>query len=196
MAHPSWGSGWPNCSRSNIVTLVRADGLRLPVHRELADLVSILMDLTEIGGGYDIVPGWTWGFSCRAIAGTNQPSNHSWGTAIDLNAPVNPRKRPLTTNIPRAVRELWKAHGFRWGGDYVTSTPDAMHFEFMGTVADAHAITARLRRFLTHAQPPPQERPRPSAPGTTSLKWGARVSMAAPRVIGIRSAFSVWRSSR
>ncbi|HEV7757537.1 MAG TPA: M15 family metallopeptidase [Acidimicrobiales bacterium] len=103
--------------------------------------------------------------NCRAIAGTNQPSNHSWGTAIDLNAPVNPRKRPLTTNIPRAVRELWKAHGFRWGGDYVTSTPDAMHFEFMGTVADAHAIAARLRRFLAHAQPPPQERPRPSAPG-------------------------------
>jgi hypothetical protein len=165
VAHPSWGNGWPNCTRANIVTLVRADGLRLPIHRELADLVSLLMDLTELGGGYDIVPGWTWGYACRAIAGTNQPSNHSWGTAVDINAPVNPRRRPLTTNIPREVRELWKIHGFRWGGDYTTSTPDAMHFEFMGTVADARAITARLRRFLELAGPPPQQRPPATAPG-------------------------------
>ena len=165
MAHPSFGNGWPNCSRSNMVTLVRRDGLRLPVHREIADLVSILMDLTELAGRYNIVPSWTWGFACRAIAGTNQPSNHSWGTAVDINAPVNPRKRPLTTNIPRSVRELWKANGFRWGGDYQTSVPDAMHFEFMGSVADARAITARLRRFLSHAAPPPQQRTPATAPG-------------------------------
>jgi hypothetical protein len=103
--------------------------------------------------------------NCRAVAGTNQPSNHSWGTAVDINAPMNPRRRPLTTNIPRKVRELWKANGFRWGGDYVTATPDPMHFEFMGSVADARAVTARLRRFLANAGPPPRERPRTTAPG-------------------------------
>lgn len=425
MAHPSWGNGWPNCSSSNIVTLVRRDGLRLAIHRDLADLVAILMDLTELGAGYNIVPSWTWGYAClagetevmtpegdvpiadlagttarlltrqpmghgarakwvdapvrsfgvqplmrivlsrngrervvhatadhrwfvqrhvetrndgrrvhrqsaretvtsslvpgdrlascwthsvakrtlpspvgighglvtgdgtifrrydcdgrgesrialygaknfplarffpqgqpqaiyhdpnhreahllvaglpavwkrppslsegssyhaerwrgpsmkarpswkveaveptdrveevfcavvpdtecfaladhlltgncRAIAGTNQPSNHSWGTAVDINAPVNPRKRPLTTNIPRSVREMWKAHGFRWGGDFQNSVPDAMHFEFTGSVADARAITARLRRFLAHAAPPPQPREPITAPGT------------------------------
>jgi hypothetical protein len=165
MAHPSWGSGWPNCTRSNIVTLVRADGLRLPIHRDLAELVSILMDLTEVSGHYNIVPGWTWAFACRPIAGTNQPSNHSWGTAVDINAPVNPRRRPLTTNIPRPVRELWKAHGFRWGGDYVGATPDPMHFEFMGTVDDARLITARLRRFLGAGVAPPTNRDTPTAPG-------------------------------
>jgi hypothetical protein len=165
MAHPSFGSGWPNCGRSNIVTLVRRDGLRLPIHRELADLVSILMDLTEVGGGYNIVPGWTWGYACRAIAGTNQPSNHSWGTAVDINAPVNPRKRPLTTNIPRPVREMWKANGFRWGGDYSLSTPDPMHFEFMGSVSDARRITARLRRFLGAASGAPRPQPPSSAAG-------------------------------
>ena len=50
MAHSSWGQGWPNCNRSNIVTIVRRDGLRLPIHRELAPLVTILMDLTEVAG--------------------------------------------------------------------------------------------------------------------------------------------------
>ena len=99
--------------------------------------------------------------NCRAIAGTNVPSNHSWGTAVDINAPVNPRRRPLTTNIPRRVRELWKGQGFRWGGDYTTSVPDAMHFEYMGTVGDARAAYDRLRRFVG-ASPAPT--PRPPAP--------------------------------
>jgi hypothetical protein len=103
--------------------------------------------------------------NCRAIAGTNIPSNHSWGTAIDINAPANPRRRPLTTNIPRGVREMWKNNGFRWGGDFTTSVPDPMHFEFTGTVADARATNARLRRFLGITTPPPAPAPGPTAPG-------------------------------
>jgi hypothetical protein len=164
MAHSSWGQGWPNCNRSNIVTVVRADGLRLPVHRELAPLVTLLLDVTE-AMGYDVRPDWTWGYACRAIAGTNVPSNHSWGTAVDINAPANPRRRPLTTNIPRAVRGLWKGHGFRWGGDFTTSVPDPMHFEFMGSVAEARATYARLRRFLGAVPPSPAPSPQPTAPG-------------------------------
>jgi hypothetical protein len=164
VAHSSWGQGWPNCNRSNIVTLVRRDGLRLPVHREIAPLIALLMDITE-AMGYDIRPGWTWGYACRAVAGTNIASQHSWGTAVDINAPVNPRRRPLTTNIPRKVREVWKANGFRWGGDFRTSVPDPMHFEFTGSVADARRITANLRRFLGGGHPAPVPRPPPTAPG-------------------------------
>lgn len=152
MADRTWGPGWPNCDRAQIVTLVRHDGLRLPIHQDLAELVAILMDLTELMG-YDIRPGSTWGYACRPIAGTSTPSNHSWGTAVDINAPQNPRRRPLTTDIPQDVSNLWKAHGFRWGGDYRVSTPDPMHFEFMGTVFDAAQITQRLRRFLGSATP-------------------------------------------
>jgi hypothetical protein len=103
--------------------------------------------------------------NCRAVAGTNIASQHSWGTAVDINAPVNPRRRPLTTNIPRRVREVWKANGFRWGGDFKTSVPDPMHFEFTGSVADARRITANLRKFLGGGHPPPVPKPPPTAPG-------------------------------
>jgi hypothetical protein len=173
MADRSFGPGWPNCQRSQIVTLVRADGLRLPVHQDLAGLVAILIDLTEMSG-YDVKPGQTWGFACRPIAGTSTPSNHSWGTAIDINAPTNPRRRPLTTDIPAAVRKLWKDHGFRWGGDYVNSTPDPMHFEFMGTARDAQVIEARLRRFLGSGTPmvphlPNRRPPQLAFPGTVRM---------------------------
>jgi hypothetical protein len=173
MADRSFGPGWPNCDRSRIVTLVRSDGLRLPIHNDLAGLVAILLDLTELRG-YNVRPDWTWGYACRPIAGTRTPSNHSWGTAVDINAPVNPRKRPLTTNIPRAVVNMWKAHGFRWGGDYQASTPDPMHMEFMGTKFDAARIEARLRKFLGAKTPqvphvPPRTPEQPLYPGQVEM---------------------------
>lgn len=158
MAHSSFGPAWPNCDRSRIVTLKRADGLKLPIHRDLADLVAILMDLTELSG-YDIKPGWTWGYACRAISGTRKASNHSQGTAVDINAPTNPRRsdRKLVSDLPRKVIQLWKAHGFVWGGDW--SWPDPMHFEFAGTTAQARATAARLRHFLATAGGRPAPRP-------------------------------------
>ena len=166
MAHASFGTGWPNCNRSGIVTLVRSDGLRLPVHRDLVPLVAILLDFTELRG-YNVRPDWTWGWACRAIAGTRTASNHSWGTAIDINAPVNPRRRrglPMVTDLPHPVVKMWKDHGFRWGGEY--SWPDPMHFEFTGTSAEARAITARLREFLGGAAPaPPMAKPPVVTPG-------------------------------
>lgn len=165
MADRSFGTGWPTCDRSKIIALVRNDGLRLPVHRELSDLVAILMDLTEAGHHYNIVPGWTWGYACRAIAGTRTPSNHSWGTAVDINAPTNPRRadRRFVSDMPRPMVDMWKAHGFRWGGQF--SWPDPMHFEFMGSVQDARNITARLRRFLgAAASKPPAHNPKPKRP--------------------------------
>ena len=88
MGHSSFGPMWPQ-SNPYIITLVRSDGLRLPIHRDLALLIRMLMDHTE-AMGYDIRPGETWGYAHRSISGTNTPSNHSQGTALDINAPANP----------------------------------------------------------------------------------------------------------
>lgn len=158
MAHSSFGQP---CS-GPIVTLVRKDGLRIPVHKELVDLTAMLMDLTEMMG-YNLVPGWCWGFACRHVRGsTNVWSNHAWGASDDLNAPKNPMASaqyhrdhatsrpfgiPLVTDIPEKVVKLWESHGYRWGGRYATR-PDPMHFEFMKSVTDARAITKRLRAYL------------------------------------------------
>lgn len=182
MAHSSFGSGWPNCQPSKIVTLVRSDGLRLPLHRDLVGLVSLLIDLTELSG-YDVKPGETWGYACRPVSGTRTASNHSWGTAVDINAPSNPYAsalwhqrnargtRPfglaLVTNIPQQVVELWEAHGFRWGGRY-GGKPDPMHFEFMGSVAEAKAHETRLRQFLAGNGKPAPPAPKPAPPSSST----------------------------
>ena len=184
-ASRGWGPGWPNCQWSNFVTLTRADDLRLPVHRGVADLVGLMVDLTEAGTGYDIKAGQSWGAACRAISGTSTPSNHSWGLAVDVNAPSNPYAsaawhrrnargtRPfglaIVCDIPQKAVELWEGHGFRWGGRYV-SKPDPMHFEFMGTPAQAAQYAANLRAFLSAAgspAPKPPAPPKPKPPAST-----------------------------
>jgi hypothetical protein len=129
------------------VTLTRADGVRLPVRREIAALVAYLCDATE-AKGYDLRAGWCWGYACRKIRGSSTWSNHAWGLAVDLNAPENPMG-PRNGRIRRypAAIALWKNYGFRWGGDY-SGRADDMHFEFMGTPRDAAAFTEFAKKNL------------------------------------------------
>ena len=122
------------------------------VRGEIRELVSLLLQVSERRGHINLKPGWCWGASCRAIKRsdgtlTTTPSNHSWGLALDINAPENPFGGSSHT-IERPMADLWNEYGFRWGGDY-TTTKDWMHFEFMGTPADAKAMTERARNELS-----------------------------------------------
>ena len=74
------------------------------------------------------------GYSVRNIAGTNRPSQHSYGMAIDINPAENPDTGPggkLITDIPPNVGEIAAKYGIRWGGNF-QSKKDAMHFEYIG----------------------------------------------------------------
>jgi len=152
------GSLWPKCASSDQVTLRRADGLKLPVHRDVVDLVAICCDVIE-ALGYDLVPGWCWGFSCRPIAGTHTASRHSDGSAIDLNAPTNPRRADhrFSSDIPTRVIAFMEGAGWRWGGRF--SWPDPMHFEWPGTGTEAKQKARDLRAFFDslggNTPPPP-----------------------------------------
>jgi hypothetical protein len=156
-----WGPGWPNARTDRIVTAVcGANRVKLPVRSEIAVLVQRLVaDLERQHGPFH--PGQCWGFANRAIRGSRIPSNHSWGLAIDLDAPSN----PMTTNL-RAAHTIGSyasgvaaKYGFRWGGDYV-GRKDYMHFEFMGTPASATALARRLRAGVA-----PTHGGRPTLPG-------------------------------
>lgn len=138
---------WPDCSRSRQVTLRRSDGLVLVVHRDVIDLVAICCDVAE-ALGYNLVPGWCWGFSCRPIAGTHTASRHSDGSAVDWNAPTNPRRadRKFVSDIPVNVHRFMENVGFRWGGRF--AWPDPMHFEWTGTGREAIQKAKDLRAFF------------------------------------------------
>ncbi|MEX1004472.1 MAG: M15 family metallopeptidase [Acidimicrobiia bacterium] len=55
-------------------------------------------------------------------------SRHSWGAAVDINAPTNPYGSDGTQD-PRLVA-IMQSWGFTWGGDWLV--PDPMYFEFGG----------------------------------------------------------------
>jgi hypothetical protein len=67
------------------------------------------------------------GSSTSLTASGNTWSTHSWGIAIDLNAPWNAfgqRNFEMTQEFAQCFKDV----GFVWGGDW--SYPDAMHFQY------------------------------------------------------------------
>jgi hypothetical protein len=70
-------------------------------------------------------------YACRAVRDTGQPSMHSWGAAIDINAADTNywmwggRRRQ---QLAPEVVAIFEAHGFIWGGKWAHY--DTMHFEY------------------------------------------------------------------
>ncbi len=167
-ADRGWGPGWEPwmgddndlCAARGDMAIVTADrsGTKISVRKAIAVLVDTLMDWTESaqGGNFRLQWGKCGGYNCRRIAGTEEPSNHSWGLAIDLNTDDNPRHAKPDHTIPDAVAQTWKRYGFAWGGDYHSNVKDWMHFEFMGTRAQAAECTRAALRDLSASTPPPR----------------------------------------
>lgn len=85
----------------------------------VAALAAALAAIVEDGllGSVDRQASGCW--NARPIAGTDQPSRHAWGMALDVvPAPTDPR-----------VIEIFDRYGFTWGGAWLT--PDPVHFEFV-----------------------------------------------------------------
>jgi len=82
-----------------------------------------------------------WGYAVRKISGSQSYSNHSSGTALDLNATQHPMGVATSATFSKA--EIDKIHKrlkmydgcLKWGGDY-TGRPDAMHFEINQPIAE------------------------------------------------------------
>ena len=87
-----------------------------------------------------------WGYAFRMVRGTTDKlSNHSSGTAIDLNAPKHPLGK-IGTFPPEKVpmiRALSAKYGLKWGGDYV-NRKDEMHWEVNLSPAKAASLIVKL----------------------------------------------------
>ena len=75
--------------------------------------------------------------SCRAIAGTDRRSMHSYAAAIDISTKFTDYWRwakpkngtiPYRNRIPFEIVEVFERHGFIWGGKWYHY--DTMHFEY------------------------------------------------------------------
>jgi hypothetical protein len=92
-----------------------------------------------------------WGYCFRMVRGTTDKlSNHSSGTAIDLNASKHPLGKIGTfpsEKVPM-IRALAKKYGLKWGGDYI-NRKDEMHFEIEISATKAKELITKLG--LKHA---------------------------------------------
>ena len=67
------------------------------------------------------------GYANRNIAGTNTPSQHSKGAAIDINPAENPMGSQRITDMPQGTAQAAKSMGLGWGYNWPNKS-DAMHF--------------------------------------------------------------------
>jgi hypothetical protein len=87
-----------------------------------------------------------WGYCFRNVRGSSDNlSNHSSGTAIDLNATKHPLGHAGTFTPMQTVmiQALCKKYGLRWGGDYKTRK-DEMHFEVSVNEAECAKLIEKL----------------------------------------------------
>jgi hypothetical protein len=70
-------------------------------------------------------------WAVRPIRGGRTPSMHSFGLAIDINAPENGLAEPVSRTVFKPdslVVKAFKQEGWVWGGDW-RGRRDAMHFQ-------------------------------------------------------------------
>lgn len=103
--------------------------VRVPLRADIAPLILEFMRWWNVTIEPLVVPG-CWGYAFRKIRGASRLSNHSSGTAADVNAPRHPLGAVGT--VPAAKRAEISAKaamlGLRWGGDY-KGRKDEMHVE-------------------------------------------------------------------
>ena len=115
--------------------VTKTDG-RIRFHKNHTARLSKLFSDWSSAGLVNRILTFDGSFNARLKRGSTKAtvanlSNHSWGTAFDINAYWNPRKAiPAMMGDRGCVRELVTiAHenGFYWGGYFTTR--DGMHFE-------------------------------------------------------------------
>lgn len=91
-----------------------------------------------------------WGYAVRNVRGSETViSNHSSGTAADLNAtehPLGVRGTYSAAQVDKIHRRLkWMRGVLRWGGDYINRA-DEMHYEINKSMATVTVVAKILQR--------------------------------------------------
>jgi hypothetical protein len=87
-----------------------------------------------------------WGYAYRPIRGqTENLSNHSSGSAIDINASQHPlgKENTFKPEQIKVIQELIKKYHLVWGRNY-KHRKDDMHFEINGTPEEVKALATKL----------------------------------------------------
>lgn len=111
-----------------------------PLLAEFAAQFHLLIEPIDTGGLDD------WGYCYRMVRGTTDKlSNHSSGTALDLNSTNHALGKIGTFPAEKVpmIQALARKYGLTWGGDY-RGRKDEMHFEIHLNAEQASKLIAKL----------------------------------------------------
>lgn len=124
---PPPGSGEPSVSTGGALqlsTVTSKSGQTARVATDYAKNFQGLINWFD-NQGYNIKS--MGGYNDRNIAGTNIPSYHKKGAAIDINPAENPMGSQRITDMPAGTNAAASAMGLGWGLNW-SNKSDAMHF--------------------------------------------------------------------
>ena len=111
--------------------------MTLTIHKKLVhEITAVFNELKAIG--FPVRKSDTAAYNWRNMASGSSRSHHSYGCVVDLNWNSNPmigvtagsyRPGKDPYSVTSRVVQIWKNHGFYWGGDWKT-TKDYMHFTY------------------------------------------------------------------
>jgi len=143
-------NGWPASKEQAEIGVkpfkVEGTSLKLRCAEKVAPLlINFAKEFNELiepleGGALD-----DWGYCYRDVRGVpGKLSNHSSGTAIDLNASKHPLGKVGTFDAAKVpmIKALAKKYGLTWGGDWARK--DEMHFEINLDAAKTAALITKL----------------------------------------------------
>jgi hypothetical protein len=117
---------WMPRSGSRTVEITSVNGIA----EKLVEVSAELDALPPSVKRYAYPPAGT--YNCRTVADTGEPSMHSWGAAIDINAAHADywlwHRDHQIGQIPPEIVDVFERHGFIWGGKWLHY--DTMHFEY------------------------------------------------------------------
>lgn len=131
--------------------------------RAIPQLKAAFAEIGRRGLAVDIIF-WDGSFVPRMKRGSStSPSNHTFGTAFDINAEWNGfRRKPSAPGTKGSVWRLvpiFKKYGFECGAEW-RNTPDGMHFE-IERLMSASEVAQIAGNVAPQAKVPPVAEPRP-----------------------------------
>jgi len=143
-------NGWPASKDQDEIGIkaykVEGTSLKLRCAEKVAPLlINFAKEFNKLIEPLDSGALDDWGFCYRDVRGVpGKLSNHSSGTAIDLNASKHPLAKVGTFEAGKIpmIRALAKKYGLTWGGDWTRK--DEMHFEIALSPEKVRTLITKL----------------------------------------------------
>jgi soluble lytic murein transglycosylase-like protein len=144
-------------SSEDLTTVQTSSGAKFTVASPAAKQYQGFLNELE-GMGYHIDAKQSGGFADRNIAGTNRPSQHASGAAIDINWNRNKNDQKGTNDLPPNIGEIANRWGLSWGGYFSGRNKDTMHFEVARVLSGNEVSSVQPSRAPVASAPQQQGR--------------------------------------